>query len=316
MANQFFAGFIHTDAGVAVNGAIVELFDRNTTSPLRASTTSNSSGYWSISHATEGRFDVRITNGSTIRFIKYDDQVQLNTVEVATLRVRNPADTFDYDIVPAAIVADRQLTLPLLTGTDTLVTLALAQTLTNKTLTSPVLTTPQINDTSADHQYIVAVSELAADRTVTLPQLTGTDTFMFAAFHQANQTAMEAETNQDTYVAPDFVKYSPGVAKAWCVFDGTDSSSITPAASYNVVDVTDVSAGRYTVNISTDFSSANFVAVAASQDGITSDVRSGTTLRAFAAGTIQVQHVLEDVTSGVSAAADCTAMCVVCFGDQ
>lgn len=53
------------------------------------------------------------------------------------------------------------------------------QTLTNKTLTSAVLTTPQINDTSANHQYVFAVSELAADRTVTLPLLAAGDTFVF-----------------------------------------------------------------------------------------------------------------------------------------
>ena len=58
---------------------------------------------------------------------------------------------------------------------STVATLAGTQTLTNKTLTSPVLTTPQINDTSANHQYVFAVSELAADRTVTLPLLTGND---------------------------------------------------------------------------------------------------------------------------------------------
>ena len=52
---------------------------------------------------------------------------------------------------------------------STVATLTGSQTLTNKTLTSPVLTTPQINDSSADHQYVFAVSELAADRTVTLP---------------------------------------------------------------------------------------------------------------------------------------------------
>jgi hypothetical protein len=51
-------------------------------------------------------------------------------------------------------------------------------------LSSPILTTPQINDTSADHQYIVGVSELAADRTVTLPLLTGNDVFVFADFIQ------------------------------------------------------------------------------------------------------------------------------------
>jgi hypothetical protein len=55
---------------------------------------------------------------------------------------------------------------------------------THKTLPSPVLTTPQINDTSADHQYVFAVSELTADRTVTLPLLTAGDTFTFAAFIQ------------------------------------------------------------------------------------------------------------------------------------
>tara|TARA_B110000285_G_scaffold185856_1_gene210951 strand:+ start:343 stop:1350 length:1008 start_codon:yes stop_codon:yes gene_type:complete len=63
------------------------------------------------------------------------------------------------------------------------------QTLTNKTFTgatlaSPVLTTPQINDTSSDHQYIVAVNELAADRTVTLPLLTGDDTLVFEGHSQ------------------------------------------------------------------------------------------------------------------------------------
>jgi hypothetical protein len=58
------------------------------------------------------------------------------------------------------------------------------QTLTNKTLTSPVLTTPQINDSAADHQYVFAVANLVADRTVTLPLLTGADTFVFEAHAQ------------------------------------------------------------------------------------------------------------------------------------
>ena len=62
---------------------------------------------------------------------------------------------------------------------------AIAQTLVNKTLTSPVLTTPQINDSAADHQYIFAAGNLAADRTVTLPVLTGGDTFTFEAHAQA-----------------------------------------------------------------------------------------------------------------------------------
>jgi len=58
------------------------------------------------------------------------------------------------------------------------------QTLTNKTLTSPVITTPELNDTSKDHQYITAVSELIADRTVTMPLLAGNDEFVFKAHTQ------------------------------------------------------------------------------------------------------------------------------------
>lgn len=73
--------------------------------------------------------------------------------------------------------ADVSLALPT-AGTE-VVSNSATQTLTNKTLTSPVLTTPQINDTSADHQYVFAVSELAADRTVTMPLLTGDDEFVF-----------------------------------------------------------------------------------------------------------------------------------------
>lgn len=63
---------------------------------------------------------------------------------------------------------------------DTKLTLTAAQLNgTSTPLTSPVLTTPQINDTTADHQYVFAVNELAADRTVTLPLLTGNDEFVF-----------------------------------------------------------------------------------------------------------------------------------------
>lgn len=80
------------------------------------------------------------------------------------------------------LTANRNVYIPNASGT--LLLDSATQTLTNKTLTSPVLTTPQINDTSADHQYIFAVNELSADRTITLPLLTGNDTFTFNAHTQ------------------------------------------------------------------------------------------------------------------------------------
>lgn len=81
------------------------------------------------------------------------------------------------------------------------------QTLTNKTLTSPILTTPQINDTTADHQYIFGVSELAADITVSLPLLTTNDTFVFGAHAQSltNKT-IDADNNTITNIANAEIK--------------------------------------------------------------------------------------------------------------
>jgi len=65
-----------------------------------------------------------------------------------------------------------------------------------------VLTLPQINDTSSDHQYVVAVNELTADRTVTLPLLTGNDEFVFKDHAQTltNKTLTSPKINEDVAV--------------------------------------------------------------------------------------------------------------------
>ena len=104
-------------------------------------------------------------------------------------QINDTSSDHQYVFAVSELIADRTVTLPLLTTADEFTFNAHTQTLTNKTLTSPaltspVMTTPQINDTSADHQYVFAVSELVADRTVTLPLLAGNDTFVFADFIQ------------------------------------------------------------------------------------------------------------------------------------
>ena len=62
------------------------------------------------------------------------DQILRKKIFVDPIKIRNPADTFSYSITPAAIAADRNITLPLLAGDDTAVTQAFAQPLTNKTI--------------------------------------------------------------------------------------------------------------------------------------------------------------------------------------
>lgn len=65
---------------------------------------------------------------------------------------------------------------------DVAARLALLATLASPTFTGTVILpkTVEIQDTSADHQYVLAVSELTADRIVTLPLLTANDTFVFS----------------------------------------------------------------------------------------------------------------------------------------
>lgn len=80
---------------------------------------------------------------------------------------------------------------------------------------------------------------------------------------QAVQSAIEAETNEDTYLPPDLVKNSPGVAKAWAriAADGTLASP-----NYNITSTSKVSTGRYNVTIATDFSDEDFVVVGMADD--------------------------------------------------
>ena len=77
-----------------------------------------------------------------------------------------------------------------------------------------VLTLPQINDTSSDHQYVFAVNELAADRTVTLPLLTGADEFVFKdhAVTMANKTLTTPVINGAVTgtIVPPLTFYSAG----------------------------------------------------------------------------------------------------------
>ncbi len=106
----------------------------------------------------------------------------------ASSQITSTLATGTAPMVIASTTAVSNLNADMLDGqhapSGTIVGTSDTQTLTNKTLTSPVMTTPQINDTSADHQYVFAVSELAANRTVTMPLLTADDTFVFANFAQ------------------------------------------------------------------------------------------------------------------------------------
>jgi len=80
-------------------------------------------------------------------------------------------------------------------------------------------------------------------------------TYVGAAPAQANQTAIEAETNQDTYIPPDLMKHHPGVAKAHGHHAGSGSLA---SNSYNLDSTAKDSTGVYTWTFTTDFSAATY----------------------------------------------------------
>ena len=82
---------------------------------------------------------------------------------------------------------------------------------------------------------------------------------------QANQAAIEGETNQDTYIPPDLIKHSPGVAKAWAKFDGSVSTPVNEDGGYGVDAITDAGTGDYTMNWTVDFSNEGYSAVVSSK---------------------------------------------------
>ena len=75
---------------------------------------------------------------------------------------------------------------------------------------------------------------------------------------QATQAAIEARTNENTYVPPDLMDKSPGVAKAWGNAPGVGGIQ---SPDHNMDSITKNSTGNYTHTWTTDFSDVDYSAV-------------------------------------------------------
>ena len=133
---------------------------------------------------------------------------------------------------------------------------------------------------------------------------------------EAAQADMEDEgtTNADRYVSPEVAVFAPSACKMWIKMDGTGTVAID--ASYNVTSLTDNGTGDYNINIATDFSTANYGFAFGGWDGVTSDARYKVIGRGATAGVLKIYSLLEDATSGISAAYDGPNLTAVAFGDQ
>jgi len=114
------------------------------------------------------------------------------------------ADSYETTLTVGEPTDDRILTLP--DATDTLVGRATTDTLTNKTLTSPIVSGLYLSDSSIvfegtanDHETTLTVTDPTADRILTLPDATGTVALtsdITTAINALSTTDIEEGTNK------------------------------------------------------------------------------------------------------------------------
>ena len=145
---------------------------------------------------------------------------------------------------------------------------------------------------------------LTGNRTITMPDADIT------LLQPATQAEMETGTSNTVAVTPGRTQNHAGVAKVWAYIT---VSGGTPAlaASYNVTSITDTSAGNVTVTIETDFSSANYCAIAqavtAGGAAHMASVKTGQAVGSF---------VVRTALTSSGADTDNINISVVAFGDQ
>ena len=86
-------------------------------------------------------------------------------------------DSQETTLIAIDPTVDRNIYLPDASGT--IVLDSDTQTLSNKTILVPTMTTPKIRDADASHTYNITVGNISQNRNIALPALTVSDTFVF-----------------------------------------------------------------------------------------------------------------------------------------
>ena len=200
------------------------------------------------SSANDGTGDTLRSGANKINSNFQEIYEKFGTADVLSSRVEFDSDEiliqgvsgFKISIGVQNPSANSSTVIPFDSGTNFFVLDSATQTLKNKTLDSATLLTPLIGDLSEDHFYKVMGSELAADRTITLPLLTGDDTVVTEAHTQTltNKTLDSAELNNPSIEG--FIKNDAGKNMLFLDNQGgtiVNSLSIGNAVSGNDVDI-------------------------------------------------------------------------------
>lgn len=123
---------------------------------------------------------------------------------------------------------------------------------------------------------------------------------------QAVQADIEAETNEDTYIPPDLLKFHPGIAKAWAFVDRSAGTPSLSAPDYGVASVTDDGDSNTIVTFSTAFSTAVYSVIVTAIS---------TSTRSAYAHTLATGSVDVTTMNAAGALNDTTDFTIACFGD-
>jgi hypothetical protein len=147
----------------------------------------------------------------------------------------------------------------------------------------------------------------ATDRLMTPERTAQAIAALTTSVSQATQSAIEAETDENTYVPPDLVRHSPGVAKAHGFVDRDGGTPSLVGTSYNISGVTDDGAAQTIVTLDTDMSGAIY---AAGAQAIGTNARFAN-VHTLATGSFKVKTVNESIGDQDTQDFACWA-----FGDQ
>jgi len=258
MSDINLSGFLFNASGAALESATVEAFAKNTVTETGGtavgSTTTNSSGYYTLTVTSDNEYDVRITSGNSVRWRRFDDRVQIEEIEVSTLNIREGATAQVYTIAPGSISADRTLTLPAATGSDTLASLGLAQTFSaaqtysagiTSTAASNTLGATSFNDAAITNVSDIALDSISAD---------GTD--INIAVDDNSATALTIKQGSDAYLIIDTANSSESVSigtgiSGTAITLGNSTSETTVADNLTVTGYMTVNGTTTTVNSTT-----------------------------------------------------------------
>ena len=115
---------------------------------------------------------------------------------------------------------------------------------------------------TANNFNVLSGSTITIDSGATITN-SGTATGFSSGPSQATQSAIEAETNEDTYLPPDLISKAPSSVKAYCsiAYGGT-----LTANDYNVATIDDDGIGDRDVNFTVAFANAQYVHIFQNRD--------------------------------------------------